>query len=99
MKIKIVHLLINPEHQKDVMRETPWGTMKYIDYKYKIEFQEKEFDIIKDECKRKGLAWSASVWDYDSLDFLINNYNEVPFIKIPSAIYTSSHSLRTDSSA
>ena len=75
-----------PEHQKDVMRETPWGTMKYIDYKYKIEFQEKEFDIIKDECKRKGLAWSASVWDYDSLDFLINNYNEVPFIKIPSAI-------------
>ena len=23
-----------PEHQKNKLRETPWGTMKYIDYKY-----------------------------------------------------------------
>ena len=30
-----------PEHQKNVIRETPWGTMKYIDYKYKVEFQKK----------------------------------------------------------
>lgn len=75
-----------PEHQKDVMRETPWGTMKYIDYKYKVEFEKKEYDIINDQCKDKGLDWSASVWDYDSLDFLLNNYKDVPFIKIPSAI-------------
>ena len=75
-----------PEHQKDVMRETPWGTMKYIDYKYKVEFEKKEYDIINDQCKDKGLDWSASVWDYDSLDFLLNNYKDIPFIKIPSAI-------------
>ena len=25
-----------PEKQKDKLRETPWGTMKYIDYKKKI---------------------------------------------------------------
>ena len=75
-----------PEHQKNVMRETPWGTMKYIDYKYKVEFEKKEYDIINDQCKDKGLDWSASVWDYDSLDFLLNNYKDVPFIKIPSAI-------------
>ena len=75
-----------PEHQKDVMRETPWGTMKYIDYKYRVEFEKKEYDIINDQCKDKGIDWSASVWDYDSLDFLLNNYNEIPFIKIPSAI-------------
>ena len=75
-----------PEHQKDVMRETPWGSMKYIDYKYKVEFEKKEYDIINDQCKDKGLDWSASVWDYDSLDFLLNNYKDVPFIKIPSAI-------------
>ena len=68
-----------PEHQKDVMRETPWGSMKYIDYKYKVEFEKKEYDIINDQCKDKGLDWSASVWDYDSLDFLLNNYKDVPF--------------------
>ncbi len=75
-----------PEHQKDLMRETPWGTMKYIDYKYRVEFEKKEYDIINNQCKEKGIDWSASVWDYDSLDFLLNNYNEIPFIKIPSAI-------------
>ena len=75
-----------PEHQKDVMRDTPWGSMRYIDYKYKVEFEKPEYDIINNQCKDKGLDWSASVWDYDSLDFLLNNYRNVPFIKIPSAI-------------
>ena len=26
-----------PEHQRDKLRETPWGKIKYIDYKKKIE--------------------------------------------------------------
>ena len=26
-----------PEHQKNKIRSTPWGDMKYIDYKKKIE--------------------------------------------------------------
>ena len=26
-----------PEHQKSVMRDTPWGKMTYLDYKYKVE--------------------------------------------------------------
>lgn len=75
-----------PEHQKNIMRDTPWGNMKYIDYKYKVEFEKKEYDIINNSCNDKGLEWSASVWDYDSLDFLLNNYSNIPFIKIPSAI-------------
>ena len=28
-----------PESQKNVMRDTPWGKMKYIDYKFKVEFK------------------------------------------------------------
>lgn len=75
-----------PEHQKNVLRQTPWGTMKYIDYKYKVEFKKKEYDLINSSCKDRGLDWSASVWDYDSLDFLLKNYSDIPFIKIPSAI-------------
>ncbi len=77
-----------PEEQKSVMRDTPWGRMKYIDYKYKVEFEKKEYDIIDKQCSENSIDWTASVWDYDSLDFIVNNYN-VKFLKIPSAINES----------
>ena len=76
-----------PEKQKRVMRDTPWGRMKYIDYKYKIEFEKSEYDEIDEYCKNVGIKWTASPWDLDSLDFL-NQYDSLPFIKIPSALLT-----------
>jgi len=80
-----------PEHQKGVMRETPWGKMTYLDYKYKIEFQKKEYDQVRKYCLEKPLDWTASVWDLDSLNFL--KHYEVPFIKIPSALITKTELL------
>jgi N-acetylneuraminate synthase len=76
-----------PDHQKGVMRETPWGKMTYLDYKYKVEFEKEEFDFVNKYCKEKPIDWTASVWDQDSLDFLLK-YN-VPFVKIPSAHITN----------
>ena len=75
-----------PEHQKSVMRDTPWGKMTYLEYKYKVEFDKKDYDEIDKFCKSRDIEWTASPWDLDSLDFL-NQYN-VPFIKIPSALIT-----------
>ena len=75
-----------PEHQKDKLRETPWGTMKYIDYKHRMEFEKKEYDIIDEYCKEKGISWSASPWDLDSVEFLAQY--DLPYIKIPSAMLT-----------
>jgi len=75
-----------PEHQKNKTRETPWGTMTYIDYKHKIEFDKKEYDIINQYCLEKPTDWTASVWDIDSLNFLLQY--DVPFLKIPSALIT-----------
>ena len=69
------------------MRDTPWGTMTYLEYKYKVEFEKIEYDKIDSYCKEKGIAWSASPWDLDSLNFL-NQYN-LPFIKLPSAMLTN----------
>jgi len=77
-----------PEHQKDKLRETPWGVMKYIDYKKKIEFGKEEFDEIDAYCKRVDIKWTTSVWDLDSLDFSLQ-YN-LDCIKIPSALITDS---------
>lgn len=76
-----------PEHQKSVKRETPWGTMSYLEYKYRIEFGTSEFDAISNYCHEKPLDWSASVWDMDSLAFIASY--DVPFIKIPSAKLTN----------
>ena len=75
-----------PEHQKSVMRDTPWGRMTYLDYKYKVEFGQNEYDEIDIYCKKRDIQWSASPWDLDSLDFL--NHYDIPFIKIPSALIT-----------
>ena len=82
-----------PEHQKNVMRDTPWGTMTYLEYKYKVEFGKTEYDEIDSYCKEKGIAWSASPWDLDSLNFL--NQYDIPFIKIPSAMLTNHELLKS----
>jgi N-acetylneuraminate synthase len=81
-----------PEHQKSVSRETPWGTMSYLEYKYRMEFGQEEYDIIDQYCKEKNIEWSASPWDMDSLKFLLQY--DVPFIKIPSAMITNEELLR-----
>jgi len=81
-----------PEHQKDILRETPWGTMTYLEYKHRVEFGKEEYDEIDQYCKDKGIAWSASPWDLDSLEFL--NQYDLPFIKIPSAMITNEKLMR-----
>jgi N-acetylneuraminate synthase len=75
-----------PEDQKNIPRETPWGTMTYLEYKHRMEFGKKEYDYIDKYCKEKPIQWTASVWDLDSLEFILSY--DVPFIKIPSAKLT-----------
>lgn len=76
-----------PEDQWEIIRDTPWGKMKYIDYKKKIEFGKKEYDIIDKYCKKLSILWSASCWDLKSIDF-IEKY-KVKFHKIASACITN----------
>ena len=66
--------------------------MTYLDYKYKVEFEKEEYDEIDRYCKEKGISWSASPWDLDSLNFL--DQYDIPFIKIASASITDLDLLR-----
>ena len=75
-----------PEEQKSKMRDTPWGEMTYLEYKWRVEFGETEYDEIDKYCKEKGIGWFASVWDTDSVDFM-SKYNSIT--KIPSALITN----------
>lgn len=59
-----------PRDQWDIERDTPWGRMKYIDYRYKVEFGEKEYQAIDEYCRKLGVVWFASCWDEESVDFL-----------------------------
>jgi len=76
-----------PEHQKNVMRDTPWGTMTYLEYKYRMEFDQEEYDEIDRYCTDRNIEWSASPWDLDSLEFLMDY--DIPWVKIPSAMLTN----------
>ncbi len=81
-----------PDHQKDQMRDTPWGYITYLDYRYKVEFERDEFDEIDAYCKSLGMDWLASSWDLESLAF-IDAFNP-PAHKIPSALLTDHELLR-----
>ena len=76
-----------PEEQKSKPRSWQGEDMTYLEYKYKIEFEKEEYDEIDRYCKQQNIAWSASPWDLDSLDFLAQY--DIPFIKIPSAMITN----------
>ena len=76
-----------PEEQKLKPRSWQGEDMTYLEYKYKIEFGKEEYDEIDRYCKQQGIAWSASPWDLDSLEFL--SQYDIPFIKIPSAMITN----------
>ena len=59
-----------PDHQKNKLRKTPWGEIRYIDYKKKIEFEKKEYDELYSYIKEKPIKIFASVWDKPSVDFM-----------------------------
>ncbi|MFB7249496.1 N-acetylneuraminate synthase family protein [Microbacterium sp. NPDC056234] len=59
-----------PEHMRDVPRETPWGTMTYLDYRRRVEFGRDEYIAIGDHATMLGLDWFASPWDVPSVHFL-----------------------------
>ncbi|MCW5875551.1 MAG: N-acetylneuraminate synthase family protein [Anaerolineales bacterium] len=81
-----------PDDQKDKMRETPWGYISYLDYRYKVEFDEAAYREIEAHCKAKGMDWFVSVWDEGSVDFM--EAFDTPCYKVPSASLTDHGLLR-----
>ena len=76
-----------PKSKRDILRETPWGIMTYLDYKKRIEFGKEEYDIIDEYCKSLNISWFASAWDFDSVNFL--KQYDLPYNKIASTMITN----------
>jgi Sialic acid synthase len=78
--------IATPLDQQTQMRETPWGYITYLEYRYKVEFNEEQYREIDRYCREKGIAWMVSVWDQPSVDFM--EKFDTPAYKVPSASLT-----------
>tara|TARA_X000001036_G_scaffold188813_1_gene178028 strand:+ start:1822 stop:2649 length:828 start_codon:yes stop_codon:yes gene_type:complete len=76
-----------PENQKDLKRETPWGVMTYLEYKWKIEFSVEQYQSLRGYTKSLGMDFIVSCWDEESVDDIENNV-EVDYHKVASALVT-----------
>ena len=52
-----------PPEYRNVMRETPWGLMTYLEYRYRVEFGYEAYAEIDRYCRERGMIWFASCWD------------------------------------
>lgn len=75
-----------PKDQWNIERDTPWGRISYIEYRHKMEFNEKQFEEIIDYCSKKDILWFASCWDEEAVEF-IQKFNP-DLYKISSASLT-----------
>lgn len=75
-----------PPDQRNQMRETPWGYITYLEYRYKTEFGDKEYAEIDRYCKKVGIDWFVSVWDEEAVNFM-EKFDPICY-KIPSASLT-----------
>ena len=52
-------------------RESPWGNTQR-DQKKGLEFNKNEYQEIDKYCKEKNVEWSASAWNLESQEFIVN---------------------------
>jgi N-acetylneuraminate synthase len=75
-----------PPEQRNIPRETPWGLITYMEYRYKVEFGYEQYAEIDRYCKQQGITWFASCWDVPSVDFI--EQFDPPCSKVASASLT-----------
>ena len=72
-------------------RESPWGTTQR-EQKEGLEFDFEDYSRIDEHCMDRGIAWSASAWDIESVEFI--RRFDVPFNKVASPMLGHSPFLR-----
>jgi len=59
-----------PRDQWEIMRDTPWGRISYIEYRHRVELSVDDYVEIDRYCRERRLLWFASCWDEESVDFI-----------------------------
>jgi N-acetylneuraminate synthase len=81
-----------PIQQRDLIRETPWGLMTYMEYRHRVEFGMAEYTELARYAQEKGIIWFASCWDKASVDFM--KHFDFACYKIASACLTDEELVR-----
>jgi N-acetylneuraminate synthase len=81
-----------PPEQRNIMRETPWGMMTYMQYRERVEFGQREYTEIDQYCSQRAITWFVSAWDVKSVDFM-EAFSPVCY-KVASATITDLKLLR-----
>jgi len=88
---RTVDVVYTPEELAKI-RKTPLGFTNG-DLKRGLEFGKREYEEIDRYCREKGILWSASPWDEESVHFL--SKFDIPFYKVASASLTDDNLLKT----
>jgi len=80
------HMSLPPE-KWDVIRDTPFGPMKSIEYRQKMEFSWSQFEELMSFAWERGLYCFASPWDIQAANGLASIGN--PIYKVASATLTN----------
>jgi N-acetylneuraminate synthase len=75
--------LVYAKEMLDSPRESPWGKTQR-EQKEGLEFGQEEYEEIDKYCKRVGIDWFASAWDFESQKFL--RQFDLKYNKIASAM-------------
>ncbi len=81
-----------PPTQMNIMRQTPWGEMSYLEYRKRIEFGDEEYYDLEKYAAQKNIELFVSPWDIPSLKFAIEHGHNL--IKVASASLTHIELLR-----
>lgn len=76
-----------PEAQKNIVKETPWGNITYLEYKKKIELNERQYEELLRFAKKTKIELFVSCWDTKSLK-LVKKF-KFKYNKIASAMITN----------
>ena len=80
-----------PPSQRNVMRETPWGYISYMEYRERVELGLAQYEELDRYSRENDMIWFASCWDQPSVDFI--KQFKVPCYKIASATLTDDNIL------
>jgi Sialic acid synthase len=87
---RTIDVVYTPE-ELERPRESPFGSTNG-ELKYGLEFGQDEYEEIDRYCRNKNIAWFASCWDEQSVDFI--DQFDVSCYKIASASLTDDKLLR-----
>lgn len=85
-QVKTPHMSL-PPHLWNQMRDTPFGRMKYIEYRQRMELSPGDLMKIAEHCRKRNIIFAASAFDFNAADKLSVIGSE--FIKIPSCAVTN----------